>query len=95
MTLPVAEYAHDLGCAVIGGVVIRYPAQPGLDGSYLFADACSGNIWLIDADGSGRQEPPLAGRTDRAFSAIALGEDGTILATDRGSGALVRLSGGE
>ena len=23
LTLPVAEYGHDLGCAVIGGVVVR------------------------------------------------------------------------
>ena len=32
LTLPVAEYGHDLGCAVIGGVVVRGSGQPLLDG---------------------------------------------------------------
>ena len=27
LTLPVAEYDHDVGCAVIGGVVVRDPSQ--------------------------------------------------------------------
>jgi glucose/arabinose dehydrogenase len=40
LTLPVAEYGHDLGCAVIGGVVVRDARQAGLDGRYLFGDAC-------------------------------------------------------
>ena len=29
LTLPLAEYGHDLGCAVIGGVVVRDPARAG------------------------------------------------------------------
>ena len=41
LTPPVAEYGHDLGCAVIGGVVVRDPADGRLDGGYLFGDACS------------------------------------------------------
>jgi glucose/arabinose dehydrogenase len=32
LTLPVAVYGHGLGCAVIGGVVVRDPNQPLLDG---------------------------------------------------------------
>ena len=32
LTLPVTEYGHDLGCAVIGGVVVRDPGQGRLDG---------------------------------------------------------------
>ncbi len=42
---PVATYARAEGCAVIGGVVSRGAALPGLDGAYLFGDHCSGRIW--------------------------------------------------
>ena len=62
LTLPVAEYGHDLGCAVIGGVVVRDPGQPALDGRYVFSDSCSGNLWLLDPAGAGRREPVLAGQ---------------------------------
>ena len=63
LTLPLAEYGHDLGCAVIGGVVVRDPRQGRLDGRYLFGDACSDNLWLMDPTGDGRREPVL-GRAD-------------------------------
>jgi glucose/arabinose dehydrogenase len=92
LTLPVAEYGHDLGCAVIGGVVIRDPAQPLLDGGYLFSDSCSGNLWLLDAGGSGKREPTLVNGTGRSISAINLDTDGSVLATDLGSGELVRIT---
>ena len=60
LTLPVAEYGHDAGCAVIGGVVVRDARQGRLDGGYLFGDACSDNLWLIDPTGDGRREPLIA-----------------------------------
>ena len=55
---PVATYAHDAqgGCAVIGGVVYRGTALPGLDGAYLFGDHCSGRVWALTprAENDGR-----------------------------------------
>ena len=57
LTLPVAEYGHDLGCAVIGGVVVRDARQGRLDGGYLFGDACSDNLWLMDPTGDGQARP--------------------------------------
>ena len=92
LTLPIAEYGHGLGCAVIGGVVVRDPDQPLVDGFYLFSDSCSGNFWLLDADADGAEKPVLVASTGRAISSIALGEDGTILATDLGSGALLAIT---
>jgi glucose/arabinose dehydrogenase len=42
---PIHEYSHADGCSVTGGVVYRGTAIPGLRGTYLFADYCSGRIW--------------------------------------------------
>jgi glucose/arabinose dehydrogenase len=38
LTLPVAEYAHDVGCSVTGGGVYRGAAFPALTGWYLLSD---------------------------------------------------------
>jgi glucose/arabinose dehydrogenase len=92
LTLPVAEYDHGLGCAVIGGVVVRDPGQPMLDGGYLFSDSCSGNLWLLDPAGSGRREPVLVLGTGRSISSIGLDDDGSVVATDHGTGELIRIS---
>lgn len=92
LTLPIAEYGHDLGCAIVGGVVVRDPAQPLLDGGYLFSDACSGNLWLLDPAGAGRREPVLVRGSGRSISSIAQDEDGTVVATDLVTGELVTIS---
>jgi glucose/arabinose dehydrogenase len=93
LTMPVAEYGHDLGCAVIGGVVVRDPRQGRLDGGYLFGDACSDNLWLMDPTGDGRREPVLVERMGRTLSSIDAIDDGTVYATALGSGELLRISG--
>jgi glucose/arabinose dehydrogenase len=90
-TPPVAAYGHDFGCAVIGGVVVRDPDQPLLDGGYVFSDSCSGILWVLDAGDTDRQEPTIVAESNRSISSIELDEDGTVLATDRGSGELVRI----
>lgn len=94
LTLPVAEYDHGGGCAVIGGVVVRDPDQPLIDGAYLFSDSCSGNLWLLDAAAArnGPVEPALIESTGRSISAISLDADGSVVATDRRRGELVRIT---
>jgi len=44
MTMPTLEYPHSEGCAVIGGYVYRGAAMPTLQGTYFYADYCSG--WI-------------------------------------------------
>jgi glucose/arabinose dehydrogenase len=91
LTLPLAVYGHDLGCAVVGGVVVHDPAQASLDGRYLFADECSGNIWTMDPTGDGRREPTLALESARSISAINQSRSGAVYAVDLESGRLFRV----
>ena len=94
LTLPVAEYDHDLGCAVIGGVVVRDPSQGRLNGGYLFGDACSDNLWLMDPAGDQLREAILVAKMGRTLSSIGEAEDGSVYATSLGNGELLRISAG-
>jgi len=43
---PIVEYSHSLGCSITGGYVYRGPVMPGLgQGTYVYADFCSGRVW--------------------------------------------------
>ncbi len=92
LTLPLAEYGHDLGCAVIGGVVVRDPAQARLVGGYLFGDACTDNLWVMDPAGDGRREPVIVSKMGRSISSIGEGEDGSVYATSLSPGELLRIT---
>jgi glucose/arabinose dehydrogenase len=88
---PAAEYDHSLGCAVIGGYVGRDPTEPKLDGSYLFGDECSGNIWVLDAARPESGAPRLV--LDSGLTISSFGEDlaGRLYLTDLGGGTLYRI----
>lgn len=92
LTLPLTEYDHEFGCAVIGGVVMRDPTQPALVGRYLFADACSGRFWTIESAGDTPREPTIVAETGRQVSAIGEDADGRILVTDLIAGELLRVT---
>jgi glucose/arabinose dehydrogenase len=74
---PVFEYDHIGGvCAVAGGYVYRGSAIPALDGAYLFADVCVGQVtWLRLTDDGVEHDTigtPLGGPA--AFGKDAAGE---------------------
>ena len=83
--LPVAEYAHNLGCSVTGGVVYRGEAVPDLVGHYLFSDFCSGRLWVLPLDGGEVVEVAVASGQVSSFGTDADGEvylltfDGPVL----------------
>jgi len=93
LTLPVADYSHNDGCAVIGGYVYRGTRFPSFVGRYVYADLCSGNTWSINADAalSGTAvQPALLGTLP--FSPAAFGEDeaGELYVVDS-AGAIYRF----
>jgi hypothetical protein len=64
-----------------------------LAGGYLFADYCSGIVWLIDAAASRVDEPRIVLESGRLISSFGEDEDGELYATDIG-GSLLRVVGG-
>ncbi len=91
LTLPVAAYGHDQGCSVIGGTVYRGSALPTLRGWYVFADYCSGRMWVIDPTGTGRKVPVVAFDSGRSISAIGEDTAGELLVTDLAKGQVLRI----
>jgi glucose/arabinose dehydrogenase len=92
VTMPVAEYGHDAGCSVIGGVVYRGDEIPALRGAYLFSDYCSGTLWAIDASSGGPQTPTVILETGRNISSIGTDDAGEVYLTDISGGELLRLT---
>jgi glucose/arabinose dehydrogenase len=53
LELPVWEYGHDQGIAIIGGYVYRGSTLTGLVGSYVYGDYGSGKIWALTLNATG------------------------------------------
>ncbi len=52
-THPLIEYAHSSGrVCIIGGIVCRTTRWPDLNGSYLYADFGSGEVWSLRHEGT-------------------------------------------
>jgi glucose/arabinose dehydrogenase len=90
LVLPVDEYGHDLGCSVTGGYVYRGEAIPGLAGTYLFADFCSGTIWGLDA---AADAPAARVLLESGVSVASFGEDeaGELYVVDLAGGRVLRV----
>jgi glucose/arabinose dehydrogenase len=89
--MPVAEYGHDVGDAVIGGYVYRGENLPAWQGVYLYGDYGSGKVWglLHLADGSWQNK--LMFETGTKISSFGVDENGEIyLVDDSGSILILR-----
>ena len=87
---PVAEYNHNAGCSVTGGIVVRDPVLAEWQGIYLYGDYCSGTIWGLLRDAQGIWRSMELFRSN--FRIASFGEDssGTVYLVDL-SGAIYRL----
>lgn len=75
--LPITIYAHEGDvCSITGGEVYRGGRIPGLAGAYVFGDFCSGDIWGLDAAGTG--DPFLLLSTDLSIVSFAVDRQGGL-----------------
>ena len=72
LTLPVAEYDHAHGCAVVGGPVYRGARFPRMQGIFFYADFCTGKIWGLRRAGDGWKNTLLL---DAPFQISGMGVD--------------------
>jgi glucose/arabinose dehydrogenase len=93
LTMPVSEYDHAQGrCSVTGGYVYRGRNVPGLQGSYIFGDYCSGELFVVsgrNSEASG-DLPRLLQKTRMRISSFGEDETGEIYVVDH-KGGLYRL----
>lgn len=89
--MPVVEYGRDEGTSVTGGYVYRGTAEPGLWGTYLYADFTVGRIWGLQraADGSVQTRELLD--TDMMISSFGEDDDGELYVVDF-NGAVHRVT---
>jgi glucose/arabinose dehydrogenase len=52
LELPIWNYSHDVGNAIVGGYVYHGSALPDLAGAYVYGDYGSGRIWFLRYDGT-------------------------------------------
>ncbi len=87
---PVAEYSHDQGCSVTGGVVYRGSALRDWQGVYLFGDYCSGKVWGLVRNPLGAWLNGLLFETGSTVTSFGVDEAGEVYLVDY-SGSLFRL----
>ncbi len=99
LTLPVAEYDHSQGCAVVGGAVYRGSRHTDLYGYFLFADFCRGDIWGLKrtedgATGHASEGWHSAHLTNAGFPVSSIGEDqdGNVYAAGYQNGTIYMIT---
>jgi glucose/arabinose dehydrogenase len=90
LTLPVVDYAHDVGCSITGGYVYRGSAIPALQGIYLYGDFCTGRIWGLQFDTDHWESIELLD-TNLQISSFGEDEDGNLYVIDYSTGNLHRI----
>jgi glucose/arabinose dehydrogenase len=94
LIMPIFEHGHDQGrCSVTGGYVYRGKNLPALQGSYLFGDFCSGEVFALPI-GNGvapSSEPRVLRKSGMKISSFGEDEAGEVYVVDH-RGGLYRLS---
>ena len=90
LILPILEYDHSEGDAVIGGHVYRGAAIPQLVGTYLLSDFETGTIWGLTENADGTWSRATLLSTGKNISSFGRDEAGELYVLDY-SGALLRI----
>jgi len=87
--LPIAEYPHPEGFAVIGGYVYKGSAIPSLANAYIFADL-NGKIWSLTEAPANTWTRTLLLSTGRAITSFGQDAAGEVYVVDR-NGSVLKL----
>jgi|SRR5207302_883464 len=90
LTLPIAEYDHTEGDAVIGGYVYHGTAIPQLADTYLLSDFGSGTIWNLTESPPGTWTRTRLLSTGRNVSSFGQDSSGELYVLDY-SGSVLKL----
>jgi len=92
LTLPITDYGHNLGVAVVGGYVYRGALYPDMNGVYFFGDDGSGRIWAMQQVSPG--DWVSSEKLDTPYNISAFGEDegGDLYVVDLGGQILKIVS---
>jgi glucose/arabinose dehydrogenase len=91
---PLGEYDHGGGrCAVTGGYVYRGTLIPALVGGYVFADFCSGQIWVYNSTATMPAAKTLLLDTSLTISSFGENAAGELYVLDRNGGRLYAILG--
>jgi glucose/arabinose dehydrogenase len=90
LVLPIAEYGHSEGDAVIGGYVYRGVVIPELVGKYLFSDFETGTIWALTEGPPGTWTRSTLVSTARHVSSFGQDQAGELYVVDY-SGSVLKL----
>ena len=82
LTSPVLVYDHNQGQSITGGYVYRGSAIAGLQGTYIYGDFVSGNIWGLRPTSTGAWDNPLLLDSSNLISTFGQDEKGNLYLTD-------------
>ena len=92
MTLPIAEYDHGGGrCSITGGYRYRGSRSSKLQGTYLYADFCSGTIWGL-SDVNGNWVSRVVAQTTLGITTFGEDVNGELYLAENKSGRLFAIS---
>jgi glucose/arabinose dehydrogenase len=96
LQLPVYEYTHSLGNAVVGGYVYHGQALPQLSGAYVYGDYGSGRIWALTLNSSGQVASNVElCHSNLTISSFGLNQNGEIYICALNDGKIYQLTAQE
>jgi len=91
LTMPIVEYPHAEGEAVMGGFVYKGAAISGLSGAYVFGDYISGTMWKLVESPPGTWTRSTLLSTGRNISSFGQDTAGELYVVDY-SGSVLKLA---
>jgi glucose/arabinose dehydrogenase len=91
LTLPIAEYSHSEGNAIIGGFVYHGTAIPSLQGAYIFGDLGTGKIWSLTETSPNMFTRTLLATTGKFTSSLGQDQSGELYLVDYNGGNIFKI----